>query len=216
MSFEGENGFELLLIRHGVTDSNAGGVLQGHLPVPLNETGRQQARQLTQRLSKWNPSIRTLISSDLVRAMQTADPIAAELKLEPIYDSAWRERMPGEFQGKAVGEIKMWDAATGHLTPPGAEPVQAMRRRVSDALSDLPRRFANRDPVAVITHGGVIRTICWLFKEGELPLDQPQIDEIEIVGNCSIWQLYWNGHAWRINCANDTSHLTTLSDADTG
>jgi broad specificity phosphatase PhoE len=209
-------GFELLLIRHGVTDSNAGGVLQGHLPVPLNEDGRRQAQQLAQRLAQWRPAIRTLISSDLVRAAQTAEPIARSLKLEPIFDPAWRERMLGEYQGKSVGEKKMWDAATGHLTPPGAESVQDMRHRVTVALSALPEQFAKRSPVVVITHGGVIRTIWRLFKEGKLPLDQSGIDEIEIVGNCSIWHLHWTGQAWQINCANDMSHLSTMSDTDAG
>ena len=63
----------LLLLRHGQTDSNASGIVQGHLPVPLNALGRQQAAALAGRLRTYTPRIGRLVSSDLARAAQTAE-----------------------------------------------------------------------------------------------------------------------------------------------
>ena len=94
----------VLLLRHGETDSNAGGVIQGWLPVPLNERGRTQSRRLARRLEAFAPRVRRLISSDLVRARQTAEPIAAALGLDAVPDQRWRERCLGEMEGKTVGQ----------------------------------------------------------------------------------------------------------------
>src|SRR3954463_4142309 len=84
--------FHVLLLRHGQTDSNAGGVLQGWLPTPLNAAGRAQSGRLAARLATFEPRVRRLVSSDLVRARQTAGPIAAALGVEPVFDPRWRER----------------------------------------------------------------------------------------------------------------------------
>src|SRR5690606_35660958 len=109
--------------RHGITDANAGGVIQGHQPTPLSETGRAQAARLADRLRLWRPKIDLLISSDLRRARQTAEPIALALDLPILTDRTWRERGMGELEGKTVGERETWRAATGDSDPPGAEPV---------------------------------------------------------------------------------------------
>src|SRR5687768_7173665 len=85
----------LFLLRHGQTDSNAAGVVQGHLPVPLNDLGRRQAALLAARLTVASPRIGRVISSDLPRAAQTAQPIAAALGLSIEFDAAWRERTRG-------------------------------------------------------------------------------------------------------------------------
>src|SRR5678816_3519185 len=113
----------LLLLRHGQTDSNAAGIVQGHLPVPLNELGHRQAALLAARLKGTTPRIARLISSDLPRAAQTAQPIAQALNMPIAFDAAWRERLLGDFQGKPVGERRLWTLATGDETPPGAESV---------------------------------------------------------------------------------------------
>jgi len=73
----------LLLLRHGQTDSNAAGIVQGHLPVPLNDLGHRQAAALAARLAAASPRIGRLISSDLSRAAQTAESIARALAFAP-------------------------------------------------------------------------------------------------------------------------------------
>ena len=75
-----DKSFQLLLLRHGQTDSNAGGILQGHLPVPLNAIGLRQAKQLAARIARWKPSVKKLVSSDLLRAARSVqgDRLGAE------------------------------------------------------------------------------------------------------------------------------------------
>src|SRR4051794_15448017 len=120
----------ILLLRHGQTDANATGVIQGHGPNPLNELGREQARFLAERMRAYSPRPDVLVSSDLPRAMQTAEPIAAALGLPIHPDRAWRERGLGELEGKTIGERETWRAATGEFDPPGAESFALMRERI--------------------------------------------------------------------------------------
>jgi probable phosphoglycerate mutase len=209
--------FHILLLRHGITDSNAGGILQGHLPTPLNETGHRQAKQLAARVARWTPKVRSIVSSDLRRATETASYLADALKIQPTFDAAWRERGLGEFEGKTVGQKRMWDAASGEETPPGAESVDAFHNRIATALSDVKRRFASEDPVAIVTHGGSIRVILRMLNDGRLPLAAgEEKPEVALIGNCSIWHLTHNGAGWAIACANDVGHLDEETSADAG
>jgi probable phosphoglycerate mutase len=209
--------FSVLLLRHGLTDSNQNGMIQGHLPTPLNAAGRQQAARLAQRLTLWKPPVRTLVSSDLARATQTAAAVSAALNLPAIPDPAWRERGLGEFEGKTVGEKRIWQAATGDDTPTGAEPRGDFSARISAALQSLPARFAGEDPVAVITHGGPIRIILRLLASGQLPLAGPiQSPADPMIANCSICHLVLQDDGWQVACTNDVSHLDDASAADAG
>ncbi len=210
------DGFHVLLLRHGQTDANAGGVLQGWRPTPLNPAGHAQARRLAERLATFTPPVRRLVSSDLVRARQTAETIAATLGLDPTFDPAWRERGLGEMEGQTVGEWETWRAASGEVNPPGAEPVPAFQARARDGLLDLPRAYAGQSPVAVVTHGGTIRSILRLFADGSLRLADGQPvggPEVVMIANCSIMHLIAEPDdssecpTWRVQCVNDVAHL---------
>jgi broad specificity phosphatase PhoE len=203
----------LLLLRHGETDSNAGGIIQGHLPVPLNDLGHRQARALADRLATYRPRIRRLISSDLRRAAQTAEPIAASLGLKIEYHAAWRERFLGEFQGKTVGERRTWSLASGEETPPGAESIDEFAARVSAALDAIDSP-ADGSPVAVVTHGGPGRVILRMLAEGRLRTEFPLNGHPELLKNCSIMEMHRGpGGTWRVGCVNDVSHLASLDNA---
>ncbi|XP_055959634.1 uncharacterized protein LOC126655698 isoform X1 [Mercurialis annua] len=90
---------EVVVVRHGETEWNADGRLQGHLDVLLNDTGRQQAAAVANRLSK-EPKIAAIYSSDLKRALTTAEIIAASCGgLEVVEDGDLRERHLGQLQG---------------------------------------------------------------------------------------------------------------------
>src|SRR5206468_4407724 len=128
----------ILLLRHGQTDANASGVLQGHQPTPLNRLGVRQAALLAERLASYRPPIDVLVSSDLPRATQTAGSIAAACGLKVIVDRAWRERGFGLLEGKPVGDREMWRAASGEMDPPGAELTADLHERVRVALMKLP------------------------------------------------------------------------------
>ena len=100
---------------------------------------------------------------------------------------------------------------------PGAESVDAFHSRIAGALSDLKQRYANDDPVAIVTHGGSIRVILRMLGDGRLPLAPGQEKpEVALIGNCSIWHLIHNGDGWVIGCANDVGHLDEETAADVG
>jgi probable phosphoglycerate mutase len=201
----------LLLLRHGQTDSNAAGIVQGHLPVPLNELGRRQAALLAARLRVAAPRIGRLISSDLSRAAQTAQPVAQALDLPIEFDTAWRERLLGEFQGKPVGERRTWSLATGEETPPGAESVGEFESRVRAALERIEPP-PDAAPVAVVTHGGPVRVVLRMLSDGRLTVDgNVPPPAPPTIGNCSILQLHrTRAGKWRIACVNDVTHLEEL------
>lgn len=216
----------ILLLRHGQTDANASGRLQGHQPTPLNLSGVRQAVRLADRLAGHRPSVEVLISSDLPRAMQTASPIAAACGLRVIEDPAWRERHFGQLEGKPVGQRELWRTAAGELDPPGAEPSAAMRQRILGALLSLPARYPRATCIAVVTHGGPIRSVLRLMLDGTLSTARgqarlaPLAGELPTIANCSILNLmarrYRDGVRWRLGSVNDAAHLKEVTLAGGG
>ena len=218
--------FHVLLLRHGQTDANANGVLQGHQPTPLNVRGLAQAQRLAGRVARHVPKVTAVVSSDLRRAAQTAGPVAAACGVTATFDPAWRERGFGEFEGKHVGERATWRAAHGDTDPPGAESLTDFRARVRGAVESLPHRLGRgrgHRTIAVVTHGGPVGVVLRLLADGTLP-PAPGSAPPEVVNaaNCSVMELLaepvgGGGHVWHVACVNDVAHLDGLvSDADSG
>lgn len=204
----------LLLLRHGQTDDNARGVLQGQSPTELNALGHTQARELASRLTTFAPRVEALVTSDLTRAVQTAAAIERALGLTARRAGAWRERGFGPYEGRAVGEAETWRLATGNWDLPGAEPTSAFRARVLGAFDEVVAGHASVSCVAVVTHGAVIRTVLTLIGEGVIaPAPGQPTPESVPIANCSILWLQAEGtearRAWRVACVNDVAHLET-------
>ncbi len=151
---------ELLLIRHGETDWNRGGRFQGHADPPLNETGREQARALAQELA--DAQIDVVYTSDLARARETAEIVAAAIGTDVVALRELREIDVGEWQGLTWPEIeerfpegaRSWHDR-GHGWETG-ETYEQLGERILRAL----RRIAADHPaqrVLVVGHGGTIR-----------------------------------------------------------
>ncbi|WP_203579349.1 histidine phosphatase family protein [Microbacterium hibisci] len=167
----------LTLIRHGETDWNRDRRIQGATDIPLNDNGRAQARAtaavLRERLDGDLPA--TIVSSDLARARETAEIIAAELGLPaPRTYAGLRERSYGEAEGIGVDEFRArwgdWHAAE----VPGAEPWPELRRRAIGALGRVVRdhRRATAPAAAsliVVSHGALIREVIRHATAGALP-----------------------------------------------
>ena len=211
----------LFLIRHGQTDSNAGGVLQGHLPTSLNTLGRAQAERLAERLRQLRPPVDVLVTSDLQRALETAEPIARALGLPARVDAAWRERGFGTLEGQTLGELAIWRAASGGLDPPGGEGTEAFYARIEAALGALAAEPGG-DRVAVVTHGGAIRAVLHLLASGRVPraAGEPPPEVVPII-NGSILHMALDGttktSAWRVLRVNDAAHLAeATTDLDAG
>ena len=171
----------LTLVRHGETDWNRDRRIQGSTDIPLNDTGRAQARdaaaalreQLERSAALLEPRV---VSSDLSRARETARIIAAELGLPaPAAYRELRERSYGEAEGVDAAEfVRRWgDWHTAEV--PGAEPWPLLRERALRALGEVVRdvrRATAPAPasVIVVTHGALIREVIRHATGGELPL----------------------------------------------
>jgi probable phosphoglycerate mutase len=151
----------LVLIRHGETEWNAAGRLQGAIDVPLSERGVWQAQRVAERLA--TEPFAAVVASDLARAMQTAAPLAAALGIEVQPEPRLRERAYGIFEGERyAGLAERYPAEwAAHLARdpdwviPGGESIAQLRDRVCAALADLAQRHSGAQ-IAVVAHGGVL------------------------------------------------------------
>ena len=134
------NSLSIIFVRHGETDWNVSGTLQGQRDIELNGTGRVQAARLAARLAS-STSVDVIVTSDLARARETAAAVAAALPagLPPLVcDAVWRERALGEFEGQhrsmlPRGKGEDW------VPPGGGESVHHVYRRTSAALQATHR-----------------------------------------------------------------------------
>jgi glucosyl-3-phosphoglycerate phosphatase len=151
----------LLLVRHGETDWNRDGRWQGHSDTSLNDLGREQARQVATQIG----DVDVIYASDLARARETADIIAATLGREVRTDERLRERSFGAWEGLSAPEIEeqfgeelaRWRVGKG----PGAldsEPFEAFASRVRSFVDDVVACHP-QETVLVVSHGGSIRVI---------------------------------------------------------
>jgi broad specificity phosphatase PhoE len=153
----------ILLARHGQTDDNVEPVrVQGSRDVPLNDTGRAQARALAARVRAEQPDVAALWSSQLVRARETAEIVGTELGLEPRVDARLAETARGDWEGRRWDEIATadpegvaaWRRAGAGFRFPGGESLAEQQARVLAALADVR---AAASPALVVCHGGSIR-----------------------------------------------------------
>lgn len=196
----------VLLVRHGQTDWNATGRWQGHTNVPLNEVGRRQAEALALRLSSW--PVRAIYSSDLLRAAQTAEIVGATLGLEPILETAWRERKGGLFEGKTKEELHETHPEAlrlfleGNAEPLGGESNTALSKRVSLAFEDAIQRHEG-EMIAVVSHGGALAALV----SHVLGIDPDKRAPLSLRGNTGLTIVEVSDSIPRITLLNDTCHL---------
>ncbi|KNA24192.1 hypothetical protein SOVF_017860 [Spinacia oleracea] len=208
---------EVIVVRHGETDWNAIGKMQGQLDVELNEIGRQQAVAVADRLSK-EPNISAVYSSDLKRALETAETIASRCGgLEVITDKDLRERHLGDLQGlvyQAVAKLnpKANEAFKSHRTdqeiPGGGESRDQLYKRCTSSLQRIGENHRGQR-VVVVSHGGAIRS---LFNRAAAKGQHPGKISNTSVG---VIQLY-DGDKWSIKSWNDVSHLKQTEFLESG
>jgi broad specificity phosphatase PhoE len=152
---------QIYLVRHGATEWNHNRRAQGHADIDLAKEGYRQAIGAAEELSK--ADLTAVYSSDLKRAIKTADPIAAEHGLDVIQEPDLREIDQGEWEGLHVDEIKerwpdLWGAARHYSRRPGGESPEQVRERAVAVL----KRIVEKHPdgrVAIVSHGGTIRAL---------------------------------------------------------
>ena len=203
------------LIRHGETDWNLQQRWQGHADIPLNDVGRQQAQIAAQQLAAALRNVCALYASDLLRAVATAQPLAARLGLTPLLRPALREIDLGTWSGKTHAEIAaafpadVAALAAGHdIRRGGAESVAMLRARIITELAGLAALHPAAE-IAVVTHGGCIR-MAIVHASGS---DSVQLSHNVHIGNTSLTTLQLDDAGWSVLRVNDMTHLTALHDA---
>jgi 2,3-bisphosphoglycerate-dependent phosphoglycerate mutase len=142
------------LVRHGVTDWNKEGRMQGRNDIPLNDEGRFQAELLGKRLA--NEEWDYIYSSDMQRARETADIIARHMgKKVEGYDSLMAERAFGQLEGTTEQDrLERWGTAWKEVDHGGESRENVIERGMS-MLEELETRHPGKR-VLVISHGAVI------------------------------------------------------------
>lgn len=196
----------ILLIRHGQTDWNLAGRWQGHTDIPLNDTGRQQATLLAKRLAKW--PIQAFVSSDLKRAHETAQIIAAKHQQTVHKDPIWRERHVGDFQGNTGEESRklfpeVWkQEKNGVLEPPNAEPFSDLKKRANEALERVMTQYP-QGMTAVVSHGQLIHVLLGLV----MGIRDDVYGRFSIRGNTGLSIVTFGSNHPVVSRINDTAHL---------
>jgi len=196
---------ELWLIRHGQTDWNLEGRYQGQSDVPLNATGLAQAETLAATLD--GQSFAALYSSDLQRAYQTAQIIAARVGLAVQTDVRLREINQGEWQGRTLDEIRTayQESAQAKRTlidpaearAPGGESVLEVGLRMAQAADDIAGACP-AGPALVVSHGLALAALYCQAKE--IPLREVYAYIAENTQAMVIeWRCrHWPGAGWQV------------------
>jgi broad specificity phosphatase PhoE len=157
----------LLLVRHGETDWNAEGRLQGQTDRPLSDFGRRQARQLADEMA--DEELEAIYSSDLSRARETAAIVAERLGLPVVLDPDLREKDWGSWEGLTSVERDRVEFV--------GESTEEHRERILRALRRISERHPGDGRVLVVTHGGSMRRVQTAALGWALP----------VVENCGRW-----------------------------
>lgn len=187
-------------IRHGQTDWNRDGLLQGSSDIPLNDLGRQQARDAVELLRGGGWS--AVVSSPLVRARESAQLIAAglDVPLGPAYDEL-AERDYGPLEGTSARAAV---ERRPHRDYPGAEPLDSVAARGAAGLAAVAADYPGAD-VVVVCHGTLIRyTLAALAGH-----------PIEGIRNGAVSTFLLDGDRWRVLTVNGAP-IEVVGHADTG
>lgn len=202
----------LFLIRHGQTEWNAGGRAQGHSDVELDPTGHRQAQTLADHLAK-NP-IKRILSSDLKRCVQTAEPLAERLGLPITPRQELRERTFGKLEGAHYTEIRAYFTAEARvqlipehdIRPDDGESIRDVWNRLEKLTKEINR--ADQDTV-VFGHGGTTGVLLARLVQGNVATARSFRFE-----NASVTELVRRPDGfWQLLRFADTTHLEALRES---
>jgi len=204
----------VIIVRHGQTQWNLKLIRQGHLDSPLTDRGIAQAKALGKRLAQ--EGFTALYSSDLGRAVQTAEMIGAVTGHCVVIDERLRERNLGVFQGLGRDEIerrfpeeyRLHRSIGPDYVIPSGESVRQQVERNLLCLAELGEKHV-ADTIVVVTHGGVLSG---LFRHTfSIPFSAPRRFEFM---NASLNVFNYENRSWFLQTWGDVSHLGTVGTGD--
>ncbi|MNC45512.1 Phosphoserine phosphatase 1 [compost metagenome] len=185
------------LIRHGSTAWNKEGRIQGHTNNPLDEEGLRQAAAIAERLrgEQWD----YIYSSDLLRAVQTAEVISKRLGI-PIagQEPGVREMNGGLIEGTTENErVQRWGSGWKSMNM-GLESDESGQQRGSRAIEEIAGRHPGKK-ILVVSHGAILRS--------SLRKLVPGLDVSELLKNTSITHIVKDGNGWTCALYNCVAHM---------
>ena len=203
---------EFIVVRHGETEENLQGILQGQRDTKLNELGLRQAECVAERLK--HEALDLVFSSDLSRARITAEKIAAYHHLPVTELRALREWDLGDLQGRPLSVLReknpqVMDAFRKDLDDlqiPGGESRSEFYQRVADCLDELALRFSGKR-ILLVSHGGTIRS---MFHHVAGPV--PASSRMPLTSNTGVSSFRYENGTWQLLSWNDVSHLRNLDE----
>lgn len=204
----------IVAIRHGETAWNVDTRIQGHHDIPLNGTGRWQAQRTASALI--DEGISAIYSSDLLRALETAQALGRALSMPVVTDTRLRERAFGVFEAHTFAEIEVrwpaearrWAQREPDFAPDGGESLRQVQDRCVAAVQALAAAHAGQT-IALVAHGGVMD--CLYRAATQLDL---QAKRSWPLGNASINRLLYNGVGLTLIGWSDTRHLDEVAALD--
>lgn len=193
----------ICLIRHGETDWNAIGKIQGRTDIPLNNTGTLQAEACREYLA--NTYFDVLITSPLTRAKQTAEIINKSLNIPLIEMDEFLERDFGDAEGEILTDrIKLY-LDTKQLNQ---EDRSSLNKRVIEGIQKIHHRYHDQR-VILVAHGGVINAILSILSNGKVGAGKTKLK------NACISNIHFHEGDWQIKDYNQASHLDWGQSPDT-
>lgn len=173
----------LYLVRHGETDYNKTGKIQGDLPTSLNEVGKEQIRAAVEKLS--SKEVSAIIHSPLKRTMQSAEIFKEKLGCDCWSDSRLAERGFGKLKGADVKEYTSkldlyWDEDKNYSDDNSVEPVLDFKERAQEFLHDLKSKEDDEKSFIIISHGTTLAMIATILGNGISELEIHNGDIIEM------------------------------------
>lgn len=209
---------KLFLIRHGQSAGNAEGRFGGHGPTPLSELGRHQAEVTAEALAR--EGVSAIFSSDLDRAMQTAEPLSKLLNIQVLATKAFRERHVGVLEGLTFDESKanhpkdyyaLVNRNVHHVITEG-ESYRHLLRRATTELWEILRNHQGQR-IAIFSHTGAICFMS-LHLMGAIHRSTKNTPWL-VTSNCGINRFEVRGrNNVRVLALNDTRHLADITGND--
>jgi len=151
-----QGGAELFCVCSADLETDHGGrIIGGQSDIALTEDGLKRAQELASRIRKSRLPIRTIFSSPLLRAIQTADTIHDFLNVKLRVIEPLRERNFGQWEGRPIAEISDWPEVTA--TPPGGESLEEFKNRVRLAIQTVKAEAEASGSVLIVAHPHLIR-----------------------------------------------------------
>lgn len=199
---------KIFITRHGETEWNTKGILQGHLDSPLTRNGIEGAYKLSKRLKDYEFDY--IITSPLYRAYKTAEIISEPNNTTIVKDDSLKEINCGEFQGYNFKDIwlkfpelkRQMDSDPVNFIYPNGESLSQFYKRVVLGFTDILNKYEN-SKILIVGHGGTIKCLMASMFEHT----KPKIFFENVVVNCSLTEIDYDKKKFTLVKFNDTDHL---------